>query len=127
MSAEEINKHFSCIQTALRPACPFLYIFQGPRATPNEEEKSTRNWGEKDGKFILSTKEMRGGSRDELSIVIDTSTGEITEYLEHQKAFGYGEVMQILEAAGFSLVESYKDFDKTPATEEDFSIFACWK
>ena len=85
-----------------------------------------RNWGEKDGKFILSEKEIRNGYRDELGIVIDTITGEITEYEEHQRAFSYEEVMHYLKASGFASVDAYKDFDKTPASEQDFSVFVCW-
>ena len=129
MSEEEIKKHFSSIREALRPVCPLLYVFQGPKLTPGNEkdEQPTRSWREKDGKFILSEKEIRDGYRDELGIVIDTNTGEITEYREHQRAFSYEEVMQILKEAGFASIEAYKDFDKTPASEEDFSIFVCWK
>ena len=129
MSEEEIKKHFSSICEALRPTCPLLYVFQGPKMIPDEEKdgQSTRNWGEKDGKFILSKKEIRDGYRAELSIVIDTNTCEITEYQEHQRAFSYEEVMEILREAGFVSVEAYKDFDKTPASQEDFSMFVCWR
>ena len=129
MPVEEIRRHFSSIREALRPACPLLYVFQGPKMIPGQETADAqpiRNWGEKDGKFILSEKGIRNGYREELAIVIDTSTGEITEYHEHQRAFRYKEVMQYLKESNFASVEAYKDFDKTPACEQEFSVFVCW-
>jgi protein associated with RNAse G/E len=59
--------------------------------------------------------------------VIDTNTGDVTEYQEHQRAFGYGEIIDRLCKAGFKSVEAYRDFDGTPARAEEFSVFVCRK
>jgi len=130
MQEAEIQRHFACVHNALRPGATFLYVFQGPRLVHGDESKAAspiRDWGEKDGRFILSEKAFRDGYRDEHCVVIDTNTGEVTEYNEHQRAFGCGEVLGYLCKAGFRSVEAYRDFDRTPATAEEFSIFVCRK
>jgi SAM-dependent methyltransferase len=130
MKDDEIKRHFSAIQTALKPGCSFLYVFQGPRLLPSrkgETAQPVRSWTEKDGKFILTEKSIRDGVRDEYCIVIDTEAAEIVEYREHQRALGYEDVLGYLRGAGFESVKGYKDFAKTPATPEEFSIFVCQK
>jgi SAM-dependent methyltransferase len=127
MSHEEIQKHFSAVCGALKAAGSFLYVFQGPRLIPGREGKTSRNWKEKSGRFILTDKFVEDGFRNENCIVIDTNTGEVTEYREHQRAMRFEDVMEYLHHAGFTRIETYKDFEKTPATPEDFSIFLCGK
>jgi hypothetical protein len=36
-------------------------------------------------------------------------------------------VFDYLQGAGFTSVKGYKDFAKSPATPEEFSIFVCQK
>ena len=130
MAQEEIRKHFGAIHAALRSGCPFLYVFQGPRVTPESastDAEPIKSWTERNGKFILSEKSIRDGYREEYCVVIDTVAGEITEITERQKAMSYSEILGYLESAGFADVAAYKDFDKSPATAEDFSIFVCRK
>jgi SAM-dependent methyltransferase len=130
MLDEEIRKHFGSIRAALKPGCVLLYVFQGPRLVPDRERTDSlpvKNWEEKKGKFILSEKSVRNGYREEHCVVIDTVAGEITEYKEHQKAMAYSEILSHLAGAGFADVAAYKDFDKNPATAEDFSVFVCRK
>ena len=128
MSEEEVHQHLASIHAALKRDCVFLYVFQGPKLYPGDEAMNTepvKNWGENDGKFMLSEKALRDGYREEYSVVIDTDTGEITEYKEHQKAMTYADVLGHLRRAGFVEIEAYQDFDKTPATAEDFYVFCC--
>lgn len=127
MLHEEIQRHFNAIYTALKPTSSFLYVFQGPRLLPGYEGGTYRNWKEQNGKFILTDKCVNDGFRDENCIVIDTNTGEVTEYREHQRAMGFKDVMEYLRGAGFSRIETYKDFEISPATPEEFSIFLCRK
>jgi hypothetical protein len=127
MPHEEVQSHFAAICNALKSASCFLYVFQGPRLIPGDEPLATRNWKEKNGRFILTDTSINDGFRDENCIVIDTNTGEVTEYREHQRAVGFKDVMEYLTNAGFSSVEAYKDWEKTPATAEEFSIFLCRK
>lgn len=130
MTNEEIKKHFSNIHATLKPGCSFLYVFQGPRMVPSgkgEDVAPVRNWTEQDGKFILTEKSVQAGIPDEYSIVIDTEAGEIIEYRERKVALGYTDVLNYLKGAGFKLVKGYRDFAKSPATSEDFSIFVCQK
>jgi cyclopropane fatty-acyl-phospholipid synthase-like methyltransferase len=130
MTDEEIKKHFSAIQAALKPGCSFLYVFQGPRMVPSRKGESAapvRNWTEKDGKFILTERSVQDGIPAEYSIVINTEAGEIIEYREQKGALGYKDVLDHLKAAGFKLVKGYKDFARKPATPEEFSIFVCQK
>jgi SAM-dependent methyltransferase len=127
MSHEEIQNHFSAVHTALKPRSSFLYVFQGPRLIPGSEGQTSRNWKEQNGKFILTDKSIQDGFRNENCVVIDTNTGEVTEYREHQRAISFEAVMQYLQHAGFNRIETYKDFEKNPATPEEFSIFLCGK
>jgi len=130
MAHEEIKKHFSSIQAALKPGCSFLYVFQGPRMVPSRKGETVapvRNWTEKDKKFILTERSVQDGVPEEYSIVIDTETAEIIEYREQKGALGYNDVLNHLKGAGFKSVKGYKDFAKSPATPEEFSIFVCQK
>ena len=130
MSEEEIRRHFASIRAALRAGCFFLYVFQGPRLTPGNERTTAqpvKNWGEKEGKFILSEKLLRHGYREEHCVVIDTAAEEITDYWERQRAMAYQDILSYLEGAGFVDVIAYRDFDCNPATAEDFSVFVCRK
>ena len=130
MTDEQRKRHFAAVYSALKPGCSFLYVFQGPRAVPGKKGDTVapgRNWTEKDGKFILSERAVQDGIPEEYSIVIDTETAEIAEYREQKSALGYREVLDLLKAAGFASVRGYKDFAKTPATPEEFSIFVCQK
>jgi cyclopropane fatty-acyl-phospholipid synthase-like methyltransferase len=127
---DEIKEHFSAIQAALKPGCSFLYVFQGPRMVPSRKGETVapaRNWTEKDKKFILTERSVQDGVPEEYSIVIDTETAEIIEYREQKGALGYNDVLNHLKGAGFKSVKGYKDFAKTPATSEEFSIFVCQK
>jgi cyclopropane fatty-acyl-phospholipid synthase-like methyltransferase len=130
MTHEEIKKHFSAIQAALKPGCSFLYVFQGPRMVPSRKGETVapvRNWTEKDKKFILTERSVQDGVPEEYSIVIDTETAEIIEYREQKGALGYNDVLNHLKGAGFKSVKGYKDFAKSPATSEEFSVFVCQK
>jgi len=127
MSNEEIQRHFCAIYKALMPKASFLYVFQGPKLIPGREGATSRNWKEQNGRFILTDKSINDGYRNENCIVIDTNTGEVTEYREHQRAMGFDDVINYLECAGFKLIETYKDFERNPATQEEFSIFLCEK
>jgi SAM-dependent methyltransferase len=127
MSNEEIQRHFSAVYRALKPKASFLYVFQGPRLIPGREGESSRNWNEQNGRFILTDKSLKDGYRDENCIVIDTNTGDVIEYREHQRAMGFDDVMNYLQHAGFKRIETYKNFEKNPATQEEFSIFLCGK
>jgi len=130
MTDEQRKRHFASVYSALKPGCSFLYVFQGARTVPGKKGETVapiRNWTEKDGKFILSERAVRDGIPEEYSIVIDTETAEITEYREQKSALGYKDVLDHLKAVGFASVRGYKDFAKTPATPEEFSIFVCQK
>ena len=128
MNNVEIDRHFSAVCRALKPGASFLYVFQGPRLIPGREgDEPTRNWREEDGKFILSRKTFRNGHRDEYCVVIDTNAGDVIEYEEHQKAIGYEQLLDHLKSAGFCSVQAYKDFERNPASAEDFSVFVCQK
>ena len=112
MAEEAIRRHFAAVCAAVKPGGAFLYVFQGPRLIPGQEESGAtpvRNWKERDGKFIL----------------IDTQAGEIIEYRENQRAMAYAEVLSNLRAAGFTRVEAYMDFDCRPASAADFELFIC--
>ncbi len=127
MSTEEVVKHFAAIYRSLRQGGVFLYTFQGPRHIPARElgpEHPVKNWIENDGRFILSMKSYSDGCREEHSIVIDTNTGEIVEYCEYQRAYGLPAVGNLLKEAGFSTVQAYKNFDREPASNDNFSVFA---
>jgi len=127
MPHQEIHRHFRAVCTALKPKASFLYVFQGPKLIPGRDGESSRNWKEQNGRFILTDKSVKDGYRDENCIVIDTNTGEVIEYREHQRAMGFDDVMKYLQNAGFKRIETYRDFDKNPATQEEFSIFLCEK
>ncbi len=130
MADGEIRRHFGAIHAALKPGCSFLYVFQGPRVIPSQKGETTRpvrNWAEKDGKFILVERSVQDGVPEEYSIVIDTEAAEIIEYREQKSALGYKDVLDHLKGAGFKSVRAYKDFAKSPATAEEFSIFICQK
>lgn len=128
MSTEEVVKHFAAIYRSLRHGGVFLYTFQGPRHIPARElgpEHPVKNWGENDGRFILSEKCYSDGCREERNIVIDTNTGEIVEYFEYQRAYGLQVVVNLLEEAGFLSVQVYNNFDREPASNADFFVFVC--
>lgn len=128
MSTEEVIEHFTAICRSLRHGGVFLYTFQGPRHIPARElgpEHPVKNWGENDGRFILSEKYYSDGCREEHNIVIDTNTGEIVEYCEYQRAYGLQAVVNLLKEAGFSAVQAYRNFGREPASNEDFSVFVC--
>lgn len=130
MTDAERRSHFAAIHSALKPGCSFLYVFQGPRLVPGRKGETVapvRNWMEKDGKFILTARSVQDGIPEEYSMVIDTETAEIIEYREQKGALGYQDVLDHLKGAGFKSVRAYKDFTKTPATPEEFSIFVCQK
>ncbi len=57
--------------------------------------------------------------------MIDPATGTITEYREHQKAMALADVLEYLRGTGFATVEAYRDFDRTSATADAFSLFVC--
>ena len=57
--------------------------------------------------------------------MIDTNTGEIVEYYEYQRAYSLQAVADLLKEAGFLTVQVYKDFDREPASNEDFIVFFC--
>ena len=130
MAEAEIRQHFAAIRRALRPGGTLLYVFQGPKLLPSQAATGAvpvKDWEERDGRFLLSEKVIRNGYREENCIVIDTNAGEITEYREHQKAMALSDVLRYLRGAGFASADAYKDFEKRPATAEDFSVFVCTK
>ena len=130
MSDDEIKKHFSVVYESLKPGSFFFYTFQGPRLIPGQELKAAihiKSRTEKSGKFMLTEKSIQNSHRDEYCIVIDTNTGEIIEYKEHQRAISYEEVIDYLTGAGFSSVAGYKNFTGEPSTPEEFYIFLCRK
>jgi SAM-dependent methyltransferase len=128
MTTGELIKHFTAIYRSLRQDGVFLYTFQGPRHIPARElgpSHPVKDWGENDGRFILSEKSYSDGCREEHNIVIDTNTGEIVEYYEYQRAYGLQAVVDLLKEAGFLSVKVYKNFDREPASDEDFFVFVC--
>ncbi len=130
LTSDEIKRQLAAIRAALKPGCSFLYVFQGPRTVPSgkgETVAPVRDWIEKDGQFILTERSVQAGIPDEYAIVIDTEAGEIVEYRERKVALGYADVVNYLTGAGFTLVKGYRDFARTPATPEAFSIFVCQK
>ncbi len=127
MSHEERQRHFRALYAALKPKASLLYVFQGPKLVPGQTSDPTHHWKEQNSQFILTNKYIKDGYREEQCIVINTITGEIIEYREHQQALGFIDVMQYLQGAGFAPIDAYKDFTKTPATQEEFSIFLCTK
>lgn len=58
---------------------------------------------------------------------VDTNKGEIIEYKEHQKAMSLDSVVRYLSNSGFDSIKTYNDFDRSSATDEDFSVFLCQK
>lgn len=130
MSDKEIHRHFKAIFGALKPKSKFLYVFQGPKLIPGQESEqcqSTKNWEEKNGTFMLTEKSIQEGYRNEYCVVIDTKKGEIIEYKEHQKAMSLDTIISYLRNSGFDMVKAYNNFDRSPATHEDFQIFLCQK
>ena len=130
MSNEEVVGHFAAIYRSLRPGGALLYTFQGPRHIPSRElgpSEPVKNWGEKDGRFILSEKYYSDACREEHNIVIDTNIGEIVEYREYQRAYSLIDVVGRLKQAGFPSVKVYKNFKREPAVNEDFFVFHCTK
>ncbi len=128
MSTKEVVRHFKAICRSLRPTGVLLFTFQGPRHIPSRElgpEHSVKDWGEKDGRFILSEKYYSEGCREEHCIEIDTNTGEIVEYREYQRAYGMQAVVDLLQQAGFGSVQVYRNFDREPAHDQDFSVIVC--
>ena len=128
MSTGEIVKHFAAIYRSLQHGGAFLYTFQGARHIPSRElgpKHPVKNWSENDGRFILSEKYYSDGCREQHNIVIDTNTGEIVEYFEYQRAYGLQAVIDLLKASGFLAVQVYKNFDREPASNENFCVFVC--
>ncbi len=126
MSDEELAQRFQRIRASLRPSAKFLLRQAGPRLLPGvESTKKTRGWAERDGKFLLSEKQIEDGYRNKLGIVIDTEAQEINEFREHQKAFALDDVIAVLGGAGFSGIQIYAALDGTPATPERFGVFVC--
>ena len=125
MSDHELTQHFVRIRAALKPSRKFLLRFAGPRLIPGQSPEKTRDWAEKDGKFILSEKYIDQGYRNELGVEIDIEAGVIKEFRERQKAFGLDDVISILEAADFGQIDCLKDLDGTPGTPEEFGVFVC--
>ncbi len=87
MDDDELRGQFERLAQAIRPGGMLLLKTAGPQCIPNVESRSTKNWGEKDGRFILSEKRMEGSVRIEHNIVIDIAKNEIVEYHEEQRAF----------------------------------------
>ena len=129
MTEEEIAHHFGAIHNAMADGAAFLYVSQGPKLLPpgGATAKAIKNWSEKNGRFILSEKSLSDGYRTEYSIVIDTESSEIIEYVERQKAFACEDVLDYLRAAGFSKFDAWADLNGTPATPEQFGVFVCQK
>jgi hypothetical protein len=92
---------------------------------PGQTPGVTKNWAEKNGKFIQSEKHFEGGYRIEYCVVIDTKANEITEYHERQRAFSLSEVVSVLQNAGFGRIECTKDLEGAPATPGEFGVFVC--
>ena len=57
--------------------------------------------------------------------MIDTVTGEITEFHERQRAFALDDVVSVLGRAGFVGIARYGDMQGKPATAERFGVFVC--
>ena len=126
MSHEELETHICRIRRALNPSGVFLLVLAGPRLTPSQDTGTTRDWAEKEGRFILSEKRIdEAGYRHELSIVIDSDSGKIKEFRERQRAYALNEVLNQLDRAGFRTVDAYRDLRGQPATSSEFGVFIC--
>ena len=126
LSDEERSEHFDRIRLAMKSTGKLLLVLAGPKLMPDQSFEKSRNWGEKDGKFILSEKHIDDeGYRNEFNIVIDTNTLEITDYDERQRAFSLDDVVSILGDAGFSQTDCFADLQEKPASPEEFGVFVC--
>ena len=126
MTDKELARHFARIKAALMPTGKFLLMLAGPRLVPGMGSERTKNWAEKEGKFILSEKYIDDeGYRNESGIVIEPGTDEIKEFHERQKAFSYADVISVLRGSGFRQIDCWRDLDGNPATPEQFGVFVC--
>ncbi len=66
---------------------------------------------------------MEGRVRVEHNIVIDTAKNEIVEYHEEQSAFSREEVVDLLEASGFTDIRCFKDLSGAGATDKHFGVY----
>ncbi len=125
MDDDELRGQFERLAKAIRPGGKLLLKTAGPQCMPNVEFRATKNWGEKDGRFILSEKRMEGSVRIEHNIVIDIAKNEIVEYHEEQRAFSCDEVVNLLRKAGFPTVQCLKDLAGTEASDKQFGVYVC--
>ncbi|WBW97339.1 class I SAM-dependent methyltransferase [Oceanirhabdus sp. W0125-5] len=127
MKEEELNQHFNNIHKALKVEGKFLLKIAGPMMDGQLNQERIRDWGEQNGKYILSEKYMEDGFRIENCIFIDPKKKEIIEYREKQKAFTHGEILDILKESGFSKIECYSDIHGEAADENKFGVYICMK
>ena len=119
----ELAAQFKAIAGALRPDGKLLLKTAGPQWLPDTQAHPVKNWGERDGRFILSEKRMEGRTRIEHNVVIDTSRNEIVEYHERQRAFSRVEVLGMLKDAGFVAVKCFQDLSGRAANDERFGVY----
>ena len=126
MSEDELAEHLRRVHRAIKPSGSFLLVLAGPKLVPGQVKGPTRDWGEKEGRFILSQKVIDdAGFRHETSIVIDIVSGEVKEFYETQKAYSLDDVLARLNHAGFRSIEPFRDLDGQQASPESFGVFAC--
>lgn len=125
MSDDEIARHLTRIRSALKASGKLLLVLAGPRLVEGHESAPIRSWTERGGTFILVDKRIEAGHRHERTVVIDTRSDELTEYIERQRAFSLSEVKDRLADAGFTRVDCLKNLDGDAATPEDFGVFVC--
>ena len=123
---KELPVHFSKICKSLKPGGKFLFEMAGPKLTTKPWE-NIRNWTESENKFVLVEKKLENGYRLETCIEIEKESGNITELREKQRAFSLAEIQTLLSEAGFRLVCSYCDLEKTPANADLFGVFVCFR
>ncbi len=125
MDDEELRAQFGHIARALRPSGQFLLTTAGPQWRSDAAPEPVKNWGEKDGQFILSERRMDGRTRIEHNIVIDTEKNEIVEYHEEQRAFAREEVEAVLRNAGFTTIDCRQDLAGNAANDDAFGVYIC--
>ena len=126
MEDDELGEHLQRIRRTTKPSGSFLLVLAGPKLVRGQTKGPTRDWAEKEGRFILSEKMIDdAGFRHELSIVVDVASGAVKEFTERQKAYSLYDVLTRLNRAGFRSVEPYCDLDGQQADSESFGVFAC--
>jgi SAM-dependent methyltransferase len=127
MSRRELNTHLRKIWKSLKTNGKFFLKTAGPQLISGKKFEKKQEWGEKNGKYILCTAQIRGKCRYEDCIEIDTINNKITKFHEKQRAFSFDEVVSLLKQAGFKKIRPLRDLKGKRATKEKFGIYICQK